>query len=303
MSILFSYCECLPLLCIDSQQVDNNFIEDELHNTPPQSLRSRQREIEKLKQRLLELDLKELERLRNETPFVQPQTIWAKRVCDQRKQAQQLITKGTNPPTVVQEEEVEDTEEEAGVDAETAADETADMEVVGSYQESQVSQTNQASQSEGIAMEQRLVFFSQQMTARHKPTTTRQYSQHWAAWQVSFPFTPTLMRTLCISKINTYQIYQCLTPFLPFQTFCEALYNGDDEVSSIKAALFLTKNVFGRTRHIVLNSNLKSFDGVIGLTVADPQRDRAAHEQEVRIIEENFEAGTSIYLSRPSIIQ
>lgn len=52
--------------------------------------------------------------------------------------------------------------------------------------------------------------------------------------------------------------------------------------------------VFGHSHHIVFNSDLKTFNGVIGLTASDPQRDRATHEQEVKDIEHNFEAGMFI---------
>jgi len=56
-------------------------------------------------------------------------------------------------------------------------------------------------------------------------------------------------------------------------------------------ALFLTSTVFGHSCHIVLNSDLKTFNGMIGLTASDPSKNKAAHEQEVLDIECNFEAG------------
>ena len=132
----------------------------------PESGRSRQKEVDKLKQRLLELDLQELERIRAEMPYVQPQIIWAKRVHDQRKPTQASTDSGSKLHTV---EEEEDFLEE--LDVEVADVETTNME-------------SQVGQPAGVAMGQRLQFFAQQMTARHKPTTTRQYSQHWSAWQV-----------------------------------------------------------------------------------------------------------------------
>jgi hypothetical protein len=61
-------------------------------------------------------------------------------------------------------------------------------------------------------------------------------------------------------------------------------------------ALFLTRIVFGRTRRVVLKSSIKTFDGVIGVTASDPQRNKVAHEQEVKDIEQKFEAGTFIQL-------
>lgn len=147
----------------------------------PQSNRSHQKEAERLKKRLLELDLQELERLRVEKPYVQPQTIWARRVYDQKNTTQVSLPsdingKGSNLSDV---DEEEDSMEEMEVgDEESAMVETADVEIRGNSQEVRVNQPI------GVGMGERLEFFAQQMTARHKPTTTRQYSQHWSAWQV-----------------------------------------------------------------------------------------------------------------------
>jgi len=56
-------------------------------------------------------------------------------------------------------------------------------------------------------------------------------------------------------------------------------------------AVYLNRTVFGRTRRIVLNSAIKTFNGVIGLTESDPQLNRVAHEDEVKAIKHNFDEG------------
>jgi len=65
-------------------------------------------------------------------------------------------------------------------------------------------------------------------------------------------------------------------------------------VTPVRVALFLAETVFGRTRRIVLNSALKNFDGVIGVTATDPQVDKDAYQNEVREIERHFEEGKLI---------
>ena len=154
----------------------------------PHSKRALQRAIEKSKDALLKLELQELERIRREKPYTQPQSVWASRIHRQKQSAQLAIlsNNGVSGLNLVEEEEEEEEEEEDNdetrelIETEDLEVEDENMHIVCNGQ-----QQSEVDQSIGTGMGQRLEFFAQQMSVRHKDTTTRQYSQHVATWKVS----------------------------------------------------------------------------------------------------------------------
>lgn len=147
---------------------------------------------------MLELDTQELERLRAKRPNNQKiSPIWAKRVHPQQQRKtprkRRLINNNENAAETegMEEEEEEEEGQKVGEEEEegdSAEEMDMDVEDESLAIRDDKTQDTQVGQPIGVAMGQRLEFFSQQMSARHKPATTRQYSQPLGVWKVLFCF-------------------------------------------------------------------------------------------------------------------